>query len=139
MGKAVRDLCTHAVGEALAVRIISRAHLGRDRESGRDRQSNRRHAVKVRALAAKDIFVAADGFIAVRNTTTETKYVLSHPAANPLRQSMNVSLCSAAQGVKYGGKLFVGFVGKQHESRQRKLKRQQIQNVHCDQRYRKIC
>ena len=78
MRKAIGDLSAHAVREALAIGIISRAHFGCDREAGGHRQTNRRHAIKVRALAAEYILVAANGFVTVRNTTTEPKYILSH-------------------------------------------------------------
>ena len=106
MRKAVGDLRPDAVRKALAVGIIGRAHLGRNREAGRDRQANRRHAIKVRTFAAKDILVAANGFITVRDATTETKNILSHPAAIPFswRNSLPaVVQCSASESSMEGG------------------------------------
>ncbi len=83
MRDAVGDFSADAVGEGLAVRIISAAHLGRDREAGRHRQANRGHAVKIGTLAAKDILVAANGLVPVRNAATETIYILGHSLSPP--------------------------------------------------------
>ena len=83
MCKAIGDFGPDAVGEALAIGVISRAHFGRDREAGRDRQANRRHAIQIRALAAQDIFIAANGFVTIRNTATEPIYILSHSLLQP--------------------------------------------------------
>src|SRR5690606_38909979 len=64
-----------ALGIGLAVRIIARAHLGGDGETGRDRQADRCHAIEIGALASQEVLVA---LAAVIRATAEAVDIFGH-------------------------------------------------------------
>jgi hypothetical protein len=88
MGNAVGDFDLHALRIGLAIRIIARTHLGRDRETGRHRQADRCHAIQIGALAAEEILVA---LAAVINAATETIDIFTHQTFHPAFRHVNLA------------------------------------------------
>ena len=71
----------NVVRKALPLRIVKRAHLGRDRKAGRHRQADRGHAIQIGTLAAQQILVAACPRVPVRNTPAKAVDKLSRASS----------------------------------------------------------